>query len=142
MPETRPAPRLTLDLDPSREFRAELGRRIDAFHAQTVPFQSHRFALRLENPQNQLVAGLSGVLSWNWLFIDALWVDEAARGQGAGRTLMARAEAHAAAEGCHSAWLDTFQARGFYEKLGYTVFGALDDYPEAQTRYFLRKRLV
>jgi GNAT superfamily N-acetyltransferase len=141
MPETPAALRLTLDLDPPADFRADLGRRINAFHAQTVPFQSRRFALRLENPEGQLIGGLSGVISWGWLFVDALWVDEAARGQGAGRTLMARAEAHAAAEGCHAAWLDTFQARGFYEAIGYSVFGALEDYPAGQTRYFLRKRL-
>ena len=142
MPETPPALRLTMDLDPSPDFRANLGRRINAFHARTVPFQSRRFALRLENPRNHLVGGLSGVISWGWLFVDALWVDEAARAQGAGRALMARAEAHAAAEGCHAAWLDTFQARGFYEAIGYVVFGALEEYPEGQTRYFLRKRLV
>jgi hypothetical protein len=38
---------------------------------------------------------------------------------------MDRAEVHARERGCHSAWLDTFsfQARGFYEKLGYDEFG-------------------
>ncbi len=46
------------------------------------------------------------------------------------------------AHGCHAVWLDTFQARAhFYEALGYTVFGALEAYPDAQTRYFLRKTL-
>jgi ribosomal protein S18 acetylase RimI-like enzyme len=54
---------------------------------------------------------------------------------------MARAEAYAAAEGCHSVWLDTFQTRGFYEKLGYTAFGTLEDYPGPQTRAFMRKRI-
>ncbi len=34
--------RLTLDLDPPPAFRAELGRRINGFHAETVPFQSSR----------------------------------------------------------------------------------------------------
>jgi ribosomal protein S18 acetylase RimI-like enzyme len=64
------------------------------------------------------------------------------RGSGAGRALMAAAESHAAATGCHSAWLDSFQARDFYEALGYTVFGQLEDYPKGQTRWFLRKRLA
>jgi ribosomal protein S18 acetylase RimI-like enzyme len=142
MPETPPALRLIQGFDLPPDFRADLGGRIDAFNAQTVPFQSQRFTLHLENAGNDLVGGLSGVTPWNWLFIDALWVDAAARGQGAGRMLMARAEAHALAEACHSAWLDTFQARGFYEAIGYTIFGALEDYPEGQTRYFLRKRLA
>jgi hypothetical protein len=41
------------------------------------------------------------------------------------------------------AWLDTFsfQARGFYEKLGYEEFGQLD-YPPDHHRHFMRKRLT
>ncbi len=35
----------------------------------------------------------------------------------------------------------TLQARGFYEKLGYSVFGRLDDHPKGSARYFLNKRL-
>jgi GNAT superfamily N-acetyltransferase len=141
MQELPPETRLTLDLDPSGDFRAELGRRINAFHAETVPFQSRRFTLRLDGADGVLAGGLSGVISWGWLFVDALWVDTASCGQGVGRTLMARAEAYAAEQGCHDAWLDTFQARGFYEAIGYVVFGSLDGYPEGQMRYFLRKRL-
>jgi ribosomal protein S18 acetylase RimI-like enzyme len=38
-------------------------------------------------------------------------------------------------------WLDTFsfQARGFYEKLGYTVFGEIENHPPGHSRFFLRK---
>jgi hypothetical protein len=45
--------------------------------------------------------------------------------------------------GCRGAYLDTFsyQARPFYEKLGYAVFGTLDDYPPGHQRFFMRKRL-
>ena len=133
---------LTLDTDPPLAFRAELGQRIQAFHAETVPVQSSRFALQLHDAENRLLGGLSGVLAGGWLFVDALWVDAGLRGRGAGRALMARAETHAKAADCHSAWLDTFQASGFYEALGYRVFGALEDYPGGQTRVFLRKRLI
>ena len=77
-----------------------------------------------------------------WLFIRYLWVSEALRGKGIGRKLMADAEARALERGCHSAWVDTFsfQAPGFYPKLGYTVFGELD-YPPGHKRIFLQKRL-
>ena len=46
--------------------------------------------------------------------------------------------------GCIGLWLDTywFQARSFYEKQGYEVFGALDDYPRGGQRFFLKKSLV
>jgi hypothetical protein len=60
------------------------------------------------------------------------------------RTKLVRAmEAEAVGRGCHSAFLDTFsyQARPFYEKLGYEVFGALDDYPRGLQRFYMRKRL-
>ena len=133
---------MTLDADPDPGFRAELGRRINAFHGETVPHAAQRFGIALRDGQGRLLAGLSGVMSWGWLFVEAVWVDAALRGSGAGRRLMARAEAHARAAGCHSAWLDTFQAEGFYLALGYERFGLLEDYPAGQRRAFLRKRLA
>jgi len=90
----------------------------------------------------QIVAGLAGETYCGWLFVKYLWVSEELRSKGVGRKLMGRAEALAIERGCHSAWLDTFsfQARGFYEKLGYEEFGRLD-YPPDHQRHFLRKRL-
>ena len=68
-----------------------------------------------------IVAGLAGETYSGWLFIRYLWVSDALRGQGIGRKLMGDAEARALERGCHSAWVDTFsfQAPGFYPKLGY-----------------------
>ncbi len=90
-----------------------------------------------------IVAGLAGETYSGWLFIKYLWVSEALRGGGVGRALMAAAEARAVERGCHSAWVDTFsfQAPGFYPKLGYEPFGELD-YPPDFKRIFLRKRLA
>jgi ribosomal protein S18 acetylase RimI-like enzyme len=70
-------------------------------------------------------------------------VDGAHRGGGWGRALLERAEEEAIARGLQGVWLDTFsfQAPGFYQKLGYEVFGTLADYPPGHTRYFLRKTL-
>ena len=135
--------RVRLEVEPAAEFRVDLARRIHAFHAESMPpWQATRFGLRLEDAAGTLAGGFCGVLAWGWLFVEALWIDPAVRGSGAGSALMLAAERHAAASGCHSAWLDSFQARGFYEALGYTVFGQLDDYPAGQTRWFLRKRLA
>jgi GNAT superfamily N-acetyltransferase len=135
---------LDFSFDPAPEMAARgvLGQAINAFHGRTVPQDSRRFALLLRDAAGQIAAGLSGVLSWQWLFVEALWVGDAWRGRGVGRELLTRAEAHAVAEGCHSVWLDTFQARDFYLALGYQPFGALEDYPPGQTRFFLSKRLT
>ncbi len=89
-----------------------------------------------------VVGGLWGGTAYGWLFTELLFVPEALRGQGLGAELLARAEAEARARGCIGAWLDTFafQARGFYERLGYAVFGLIDDYPPGSARFFLSKR--
>ena len=131
----------SLDPAPSPDVRATLGQAIDAFHAQTVPRDARRFALLLHDATGQLAAGSSCVLAWQWMFVNALWVGEPWRSRGIGAALLTRAEQQAAEAGCHSAWLDTFQARDFYLRLGYELFAALEDYPPGQTRTFLRKRL-
>ena len=128
--------------DPDPALRAELARQIHAFHGHSVPHEARRFGLALRDEGGGLLAGLTGVMSWGWLFIEAVWVTDALRGSGTGRRLMARAEAHAREQGCHSAWLDTFQAEGFYRALGYERFGVLEGYPGGQSRAFLRKRLA
>ena len=87
----------------------------------------------------QIVAGLAGETYCGWLFVKYLWVSDILRGRGVGRELMDRAEIRARERGCHSAWLDTFsfQARGFYEKLGYEEFGRLDCPPDHH-RHFMQ----
>jgi GNAT superfamily N-acetyltransferase len=88
--------------------------------------------------------GASGYTAYGWMFIQLMVIPAEARGQGLGRQVMTLAEATAVQRGCHDAWLDTheFQARGFYEKLGYELFGQLPDYPPPFSRFFFRKRLV
>ncbi len=94
------------------------------------------------NRSGRVIGGLEGVIAYRWLFIRWLWIDDKHRGGGVGRTLMARAEALARARGAIGAWVDTFsfQARPFYEKLGFRLFGAIDDYPPGHKRFFLKKR--
>ena len=99
--------------------------------------------LTLHDTDGTTVGGLWGRTAYDWLFVELLAVPESMRGQGVGTELMRRAEEEAIARGCRNAWLDTFefQARPFYEKLGYTCFGELADYPPGFSRYFLRKTL-
>ncbi|WP_448662331.1 GNAT family N-acetyltransferase [Sphingomonas sp. CJ20] len=101
-------------------------------------------AILLKDAAGERVGGLWGECAYDWMFVEYLAVPEAHRGAGHGAALMAEAEAIARAQGCVGIWLDTFsfQARGFYEKLGFEVFGAIDDYPVGHQRFFLRKRLA
>jgi GNAT superfamily N-acetyltransferase len=138
----KPPIEIVLDEAPRREDRKQLEREIDLFNARTVPGKDERFAFFLRDSEGALVGGLDGVIGWAWLFVNNLWVHDDLRGRGFGRELLARAERQAVERGCHSAWLDTFQARGFYERLGYAVFATLEDFPPGHARYFLRKRLA
>ena len=89
------------------------------------------------------IGGLWGGTSRGWLFTELLLVPEALPGRGVGREVMALAEAEAERRGCTGAWLDTFefQARGFYERIGYTCFGELPKHPDNFARYFMQKSL-
>lgn len=88
--------------------------------------------------------GLIGQTSRDWLFVELLYVPEDLRRSGYGRQIMQLAEDEARARGCIGIHLDTlsFQARGFYEKLGFDVFGTLEDFPPGHSRFYLHKRLA
>ncbi len=97
----------------------------------------------IKDDAGRKLAGLTGSTSGNWLRIDMLWVSDELRGQGAGSQLMLAAEQEARARGCIYAQVDTasFQARPFYEKLGYQLRFSLDNYPREHQRHYLSKAL-
>jgi GNAT superfamily N-acetyltransferase len=100
-------------------------------------------AVLARDRQGALVGGAIGTINWNWLHVSLLWVSEDCRRAGLGRRLLTEMEGVAARRGCTRAHLDTFsyQARPFYERLGYRLFGVLDDYPTGHQRFFLEKTL-
>ncbi|MFV3411147.1 GNAT family N-acetyltransferase [Pseudomonas sp. NY15436] len=102
------------------------------------------FALLLRDPDsNEVIGGLYGKISYRWLLIDLVSVPESMRGQGIGERLMRMAEEVAQEKSCTGIWLETFsfQAPGFYQKLGYSEFGRLVDYPPGHTRLYYQKSL-
>jgi len=100
------------------------------------------FVLRGE--YGDVLGGLLGQLWGGWLQVSYLWVAEGARGLGHGTRLMKNAEVHAGRLGAIGVTLETysFQARTFYERLGYEVFGTLDGCPRGHDKFFLRKALA
>jgi GNAT superfamily N-acetyltransferase len=94
--------------------------------------------------EGKVIAGLYGRSYWQWLYVKILWVSEDHQRQGLGRKLMGMAEEEAERRGCIGIHLNTysFQAVDFYRKLGYTVFGEIQDYPRGETRCYLLKQLI
>lgn len=137
---------IILQLDPEAADQNVVLHGLRTYNSQAVgrPSGYLPMAVLLKHPESgETMGGLTGNLLWDWLFIELLHIPEALRGQGFGTALMARAEDFARQRGLVGIWLDTFefQARPFYEKLGYEVFGQIDDFPRGSTRYFLRKYL-
>lgn len=117
---------------------------LDRFNLRFAPAEQYRpLNVFLRDDDGKILGGLLGETYWTWLHVGVLWVDDAVRKGGHGSRLMAEAEAEARRRGCRHAYLDTlsFQALPFYQRLGYTVFGTLDDLPEGHQRYFLQKAL-
>ena len=96
-----------------------------------------------EDEHGKKLAGLTGETFGNWLCIKYLFVSESLRGQGIGSKIVAAAEEEAKRRGCKYAFVDTFsfQAPGFYKKLGYEEVFALRDYPYTGARYYYTKTL-
>jgi GNAT superfamily N-acetyltransferase len=111
--------------------------------AAVGPTGRRQVAIVVRDDADTVTGGLWGKIGYRWLFVEFLAVSPALKGQGIGRDLMQRAEALAREAGCIGIWLDTFsfQARGFYEKLGFAHFGTIEDFPPGHERFFLSKRI-
>jgi ribosomal protein S18 acetylase RimI-like enzyme len=97
----------------------------------------------IRDDSDQIMGGVRAQWWADAFEITYLWIREDLRGRGYGRRLMAMIEDEARALGCTQIRLDTFdfQAPDFYKKLGYEVFGQIDNFPAQHTKYYLRKRL-
>ena len=132
------------DLAPRTEDIDQVRAGLMAFNESAVgPVAITRFALYVRDQDGIIRGGLVGYLAWQWLSVDQLWVDEPLRGQGYGAALLIEAETMAREAGCVAVRLDTyeFQARPFYERHGYTVYGELEGYPAGTRTYLLKKSL-
>jgi ribosomal protein S18 acetylase RimI-like enzyme len=130
--------------DPKIEDYQSIAARLQHFNDTTGPSPKYKsIVLSLEDSKKKVVGGLWGQCAYKWLHIEAIVVPEDARGKGLGRALMQQAEGIAASHGCTGVWLGTlaFQARGFYEKLGYSIFGELENFPSGGSYFFMRKEL-
>lgn len=135
--------RITTPENPSEADRVAVLAPLKAYNATRVGDPRLRpVAVLLTDEHEHHVGGLWGKCAYDWLFVELLVVPEEHRGKSYGKSLVDEAERIARANDCIGLWLDTyeFQARGFYEKLGFEVFGTLSDRPIGQKQFFLQKR--
>ena len=116
------------------------------FNHQQVPFSNPPavpLCYVVKSKKGKVIGGVNAWYYWTVLFVDELWVADAHRGKDLGTELLAKVETEAKSLGCTLAHLDTleFQAKDFYLKQGYEIFGVLDDCPQGHQRYYMKKKM-
>ncbi len=114
-----------------REYNAT---HFEAFDRETIVLES-------ESDTGELIGGLVIELYGDWLKLEYLWISDDHRGKGIGSQLLDQAMELGYREGKKYAFTSTFsfQALPFYQKYGFEVVWAQEDYPVTSTRYFLRR---
>ncbi len=130
----------------NEERRAFLRDSLQAYNRSVCPDMASDpvpLDIYLLDSKGEAQGGLVGVTRWGCLDIDDLALAPELRRQGIGTRVMRLAEAEARKRGCTRALLGTasFQARPFYEKLGYRLFAELPGFPPSASAYYLAREL-
>ena len=105
--------------------------------------QNTPLSVIVRNVNGEIIGGLLGRTYWSWLHINTIWVKDHFRQKGIGKKLIESAEKEAVDRNCRCSFLDTydFQAKLFYQKLGYETIYVIDDWPDGHQRIFMKKHL-
>jgi ribosomal protein S18 acetylase RimI-like enzyme len=95
----------------------------------------------LAHDGEKLVGSVIGKIFFNWLHIDLFWVETEYRKKGIGTHLMNNTLEYATKAGLSGieVWTQSWQAPGFYKKLGYEEFATLEDFTPGRKRHAFRK---
>jgi len=97
----------------------------------------------IKDEAGSIIAGINAFACWQMLWLNELYVDKDYRGKGLGALLLDKIEQDAKQSGSLMAQTFTFdfQAKDFYVKAGYEVFGVIDNCPEGHQCFYLKKSL-
>lgn len=131
---------------PSAESVKELTSHFFAYTKSVLPnlppeSEDKVFLINSRTETGELAGGILANCYWDGLEIDTLWVSSSERGNGLGSKLVARAEEFGKENGAVIVFLKTVDAKDFYSKLGYEVYGVLEDRPIGTLLYHMKKRL-
>jgi len=136
----------TTELEKLKEF---LGNGLDNFNKpynnNIVPFEDKKpFGFQVFDG-DALVGGACGTTGMgNWAWVELLYVDEKYRDKDIGTKLIEKVEAFAREHKCTGVHLKTWdwQAKGFYEKVGFTCYGILENNPPGGSCHYMKKELT
>jgi len=103
-----------------------------------------RLDFAVKNNERQLLGGIQAYrVNWGILHIELLYVYDNHRDRGIASMLLRYVEKIARDNQCYLAHLETFdfQAKDFYLKQEYSIFGTLENAPKGHCRYYMKKEL-
>ena len=114
-----------------------------AYNDAYTEFNRRELSIFARDGTGRLIGGMLGESMFGWLHIRIFWLAEDARRHGLGSRLLTMAEDEGRRRGCKYVYLNTFsfQARPFYEKLGYQCIATQEDFPVGHESYTMKKAL-
>jgi GNAT superfamily N-acetyltransferase len=126
------------------ELGAFLADRIYEFNTEATGYSDGRLlAACVRTEAGEIIAGFNGHTWGGCCELSHVWVHQQHRGRGLGTLLLRCAEAEAIARGCVQIVLAThsFQAPGFYERMGYQRKYAIEGRPQGHSNIIYAKAL-
>ena len=136
--------RVGLEAKPLGPVKRAIAKGLDAHNTGAAgPYGYADYVVSVRDAKGAVRGGFLVEVYYESAFLRWAWVDPKLQRRGLGNALMTAAEDEARRRGARNMWLDTFsfQARPFYEKLGYKVFGTLQMGRAGVERFFLSKDL-
>lgn len=120
---------------------------IDFNRAKIPDLEPHenevKFFVFVSDKSEEIIGGIRATCFWNTLHIELFWLSEKCRGKGIGKKLIDAAEGFAKENTCDKAFVETtsWQAKPFYEKMGYHLMATLNGRPKGHASHYLTKNL-
>jgi ribosomal protein S18 acetylase RimI-like enzyme len=134
-----------IEFNPSPKEIELLGKKLFELNREKISGYSYKpFIIKWVDDSGSIKAGIHCQIGGDWLYIESLWVENNFRHRGVGKQLVDQAEQIARQNKCFGVYLYTysFQSPGFYEKLGYSIFGVLENFCGDNSKYYMKKILV
>ncbi|MDJ0386808.1 GNAT family N-acetyltransferase [Roseomonas sp. E05] len=139
------APEIVVSAEVSEQALQVIGGGLSAYNDAVTGYADRQgLAVLVKDPATgAILGGATGRSSLGLLFLDLFYLPEPLRGGGLGSAVLAAFEEEGRRRGCVAAVLYTisFQAPGFYERLGWRRFGEIACQPPGTSRIFLTKPL-
>lgn len=114
----------------------------DYYKNRTEPTDTSNLGFYILNDE-KLLGGAVVYQAWDWLFVDTVVIKKMYRKKGLGTQLFRKIEEYAKSKDLVGIKLATlyFQAKEFYEKMGFQVLCMIENCPRGNTKYELVKYL-